>query len=35
MTAARTDALHTAVTIANGLALLVLVVGLARPSALF
>ncbi len=32
---ARTDALHTVLTIANGLALLGLVVGLARPSALF
>lgn len=32
---ARTDALHTVLTIANGVALLVLVVGLARPSALF
>ena len=35
LTDARTDALHTVVTAANGLALLVLTVGLARPSALF
>lgn len=34
LTDERTDALHTLLTAANGLALLVLVVGLARPSAL-
>ena len=35
LTDERTDALHSVLTAANGLALLVLVVGLARPSALF